>query len=118
MTRGRNWRRYIEYKKVIKRLKNDSLKNYWRYTDSNDIPISNYMWIDLIGSQRAYLFKNITTSVSYTRNKDKWGHKSRKTYNYTSDPNTRVKDKKRFKKELNELGLKHLPTEYRPKLEG
>jgi hypothetical protein len=116
MTRGRAWRRHIENKKVIKRLTNRRYY-YWRYTDNNSILINNPTWVDAIGSRLCYLYKNITTTIDDTKNKTKWGHRKKMNFDYTSDPNTRVGDKKRFKKELNELGFKHLPTEYKRELE-
>lgn len=75
------------------------------------------MWHDFIGLQCAYFFKNSTTSWYDTRDKVKWGKKGRGSYDWSHDSNTRHKDKIRYKKELNELGLKHLPTNIEHKLE-
>lgn len=90
---------------------------WYRFVDVCDIPIKNPKWHDFIGMQCAYFFKNNTTNRYETRDKVKWGKKGKKSYNWSYDINTRHKDKQRFKKELNELGFKHLPTKIEHELE-
>jgi len=118
MVRNRAWRRHMEDKKVTNRLKrlcDGSV--WWRFEDACNIKISLPKWFDFIGTQRSYFFKNSSTSRWDTRHKVKWGKKGKMSYDWSSDPRTRPKDKKRYKKELNELGLKHIPTKLGKKLE-
>ena len=118
MGRDRAWRRHMEDKKVIKRLKRMCDGSvWWRFEDACNIKISGPSWYDFIGTQTSYFFKNSTTRVWDTRHKVKWGKKGKKSYDWSSDPWTRPKDKKRYKKELDELGLKHIPTQLGFKLE-
>jgi hypothetical protein len=109
--RDRGWRRYKEDVKVIRRLKNWRCSYWYRFKDVNDIRIYRCGWIDLIGDNTAHDAKSISTNRWSTRDKTKWGKKSKRSRYYdNSDPWTRHKDKLRFKKELDRIGLKHLPT--------
>ena len=109
--RTRSYRRFIEEVKVIKRLKR--IRYRW-YSDVNDMWIDNSIWVDYISSKEHYKFKTMTTDSWDTRYKSKWGLKSkikkRKRYYDASHPDTRHKDKQRFKKELDYEGYKHLPS--------
>lgn len=101
--RGRCWRRYKQDVKVIKRLK--ALVRYYTVMDANQNKISDYKWTDFIGTETHFLYKSCTTSDS--RYKDKWGRKGRGYYD--NDGMTRIKDKKLFKKMLEQdYGIKHL----------
>lgn len=110
--RGRAWRRYVEDRKVIKRLRRAHRFGYrWWFIDANEKKITNPKWFDSIGTSGAHDYKTFVTTLADTNYKTSWGKKGKRNYDYSCDPNTRVRDKKRFKKELNELGFKHLPTE-------
>ena len=114
MKRGRAYRRYKEDIKVIKRLKNISGYSWYRYTDVNNIEISQPYWFDHIGDKDNFNYKTLTTTKWDTRNKIKWGLKGKKSNYYdSSDPWTRIKDKKTFLKLLKEEGYNHLPNGYR-----
>jgi len=118
MGRDRSWRRHIENKKVIKRLKQMLNKSrWWRFEDACNIKIQEPKWHDLVVTKTAYFYKCSTTSRYDTRCKTKWGKKGKKNYDWSFDQNTRPKDRKRYKKELDELGLKHIPTQFGWKLE-
>lgn len=117
--RNREWRRYMEYKKVKKRLQCISITSFvnWSVIDVNHNNIEDPLWHDYIGTKVAYLYKNITTDYYATKTKIKWG-KTRNAYRYSYfDKNNRLNDKRVFKKELNELGLKHFPAKLGPKLD-
>jgi len=78
---------------------------YWyRFTDVNNIRIEKPLWIDAMGLQHIYILKKTRTRKWDTRLKTKWGKKGKKNYDYSSDPNTRVKDKNRFRREIMEYG--------------
>lgn len=116
--RGRAYRRYIEDVKVIKRLKRISNKTWYRFVDVNDILFSQPLWMDHIGCKSQFNFKTFTTDKLDTRYKSKWGKgKGRKNYEYSSDNWTRVKDKRNYYKELDALGYKHIPSQFRPELD-
>lgn len=109
--RDRAWRRHIEDTKVIKRTKRLADKCYWwSFEDVNQVRVKNPIWIDFIGTKASYFFKNSTTDKYDTRYKIKWGKKGKKHYDWSCNYWTRPKDKNRYKKELNEFGLKHIPT--------
>lgn len=91
--------------------------HWYRFEDVCGINIGNPLWCDYIGLQCAYFFKNGTTNKYDTRDKVKWGKSGKKSYDWSSDPNTRHKDKQRYKKELSELGFKHIPTNIQYQLE-
>ena len=50
------------------------------------------------------IYKSIRTTRWSSRCKVKWGKKGKKNFDWSSDPNTRPKDRQRFKKELLENG--------------
>ncbi len=109
--RDRAWRRHMEDKKVIKRTKRNTDKWFWwRHEDANKMIIRSPIWTDFIGTPSFYFFKNSTTDKYTSRDKLKWGKKGKKHYDWTNNYWTRPKDKKRYKKELNEIGFKHFPT--------
>ena len=115
--KGRAYRRYMEDVKVIKRLKGISRSRWYRHTDVNDINISNPIWFDHIGGKDNFKYKTYTTDRWDTRYKSKWGKgKGSHRYYYSSDDWTRVKDKRRFYKQLDALGYKHTPSQFRPEL--
>lgn len=108
MIKDRAWRRYIEYTKVIKRLKN--IRRGYYFHDINRIRIEIPIWSDYIGTDVAFSFKTMTTDRWQTRYKSKWGKVKNNKWGDYSDHFTRVKDKDRFRKQLDELGYKHLPN--------
>ena len=108
--RNRGWRRYRQDIKVIQRLKNLQCHHWRHFKDVNGIIIHNSIWIDLIGDSNAHDAKTLSTNSFRTRDKTKWGKKNGRQYFDTSSPWTRHKDKQRFEKELDRIGLKHLPT--------
>jgi len=118
----RSIRRYSEEKIVIKRLKVSIYSySFYRFRDINDIPMDNPYWFDKIGTSDAFFFKTNFTTHFATKGKNKWGKKgkfkSRIRWSDFYGVDTRVNDKRLFKRNLEKNGLKHFPTEYRSKLE-
>lgn len=111
--RGRQWRRYQEEIKVIRRLKDYRIKFYY-YSN-----IGVNRWIYLIDQPVAHKFKTKSERSYGIMIRGRWGKKPKK-YRSSSDPFTRHKDKLFFKKELDRIGFKHLPTytRYESELEG
>lgn len=108
VNRDRAWRRYIEEHKVIYRLKNIANKNhFYRWCDINKDIYNNPRWINYVGTTWHYTSKTITTSIYDSEYKMKWGKKGKRNYYYSSEYDSRVKDKVRFLKLLIELGYKH-----------
>jgi hypothetical protein len=112
--RGRDWRRYQEKLKVTKRLKYISNHNYYyRYTDVNGNQLQYFKWIDFIGSDKHFMYKNYTTKNS--KWKEKYGKKGAGYRRWPSDSKigNRETNKIRFKKMLEEdYGIKHLNISY------
>jgi len=108
--KGRAYRRYMEEVKVISRLKGKEGRRY-RIKDADDVWVENYRWIDMIGTHDEWVSKTLTTTRSDTSYKLKWGLKGKKRkYADSSNPWTRVKDKERYKRDLEHEGYKHLPS--------
>jgi hypothetical protein len=110
--RTRCWRRYQEELKVKQRLQmRRRVYSYWRFTDVNNNNLPNLMWIDLIGSQFHFLFKNNTCSTS--RYNYKYGSKGKKRYRDYSSKKTRIWQKKYYKSMLKkDYGITHLNFKY------
>ena len=114
---NRAYRRHMEDVKVIRRLK-IKIRELWYISDCNGMNFKNGRWMDLIGTDTAWDSMTMSTDNWASRNKTKWGSKSkRRKYWDSSDPWTRVKDKERFKKEMDYEGYKHLPTRPRREFE-
>lgn len=78
---------------------------YWyKFTDVNEIRIEKPLWIDSIGLKHICILRDTRTRKWDTVHKKKWGKKGKRNFDYSSDPNTRVKDKVRFLRELREYG--------------
>jgi hypothetical protein len=102
--RDRGWRRFKLECYHLRRMKRWSGLYWYRWTDVNLISIQKPIWIDSIGLRNVNIAKKTRTTKWDTRHKMKWGKKGKKNYDYSSDPNTRVKDKVRFQRELREYG--------------
>lgn len=109
--RNRAWRRHIEEKKVITRLKRQVKSNYfWSYTiDVNKNYFSKILIIDFLEKQTYFQSKTISTTKYDSRNKSKyspnrmykgmWGRPG-------NTPDTREWNKRFLLKTLKENGLK------------
>jgi len=104
--RDRGWRRSKAESYHLKRMKRWSSFYWYRFNDVNHIRIQKPLWVDSIGLQNIYILKKTRTRYWDTRTKKKWGKKGKRNYDYSYDPNTRVKDKVRFLKELREYGYR------------
>jgi hypothetical protein len=102
--RDRMWRRYKQECYHLRRMKRWSGLYWYRFTDINGISLMKPLWIDGVGLQNINLLKKTRTRKWDTIHKKKWGKKGKRNYDYSSDPNTRIKDKVRFQRELREYG--------------
>lgn len=95
--RNRAWRRHIEDKKVIKRIKSIASRRYSSYSPYNPI--------DYVGTKLAHLYKNNTTSKSDSKYKAKYSpNKSEDFYNLCFRK-TRLFNKNELQRELKENGI-------------
>jgi hypothetical protein len=107
MSRGRAWRRYKSDCHFLRILKRQVFNRYFRFRFASGdfaLKIFDPIWTDKIGSSDIMIYKSIRTTKWQSRCKVKWGKKGRKNFDWSFDPNTRPKDKQRFKKELIEHG--------------
>lgn len=113
MIRDRAWRRHMEEKKLIRRLKKFCRKNSWYYglEDVNGIRHKNPRITDYIGTKDYSLSKTLSTSswdsrykVKYSPNRSPDYYRDEKPYNQSCG--LREKDKVLFLKILRENGLK------------
>lgn len=105
MLRDKSYRITVENRKVIARLKRMPNISYYRYYDTNNIIISkNPIWVDFIGTKEAFKYKTLTTDLSSSKGKNKWGRRNKRKsyYNYYKQTNCRISDKKYFKKLIKE----------------
>lgn len=109
MIRDRAWRRYMEERIVIKRMKRACYVHYWRgYKDINDIKNRKYTLTTWIGDQIHFRAKTHTTTKWDSRHKVKYSPNKNKNYYRDEGKNsqTRESTKKLFLKILIENGLK------------
>lgn len=109
--RTRDWRRHKEKIKIISRLKMWDRPWYYRYRDANGNNIESYIWIDQIGTKDHFMYKTYTTKTKY---KEKYGKKGSGYRRWASDSKigNRQTNKIRFKKMLQDYGIKHLNISY------
>lgn len=108
--RTRDWRRYKEKIKVIKRLKNAN--RYSLIINANKDRVYNYLWIDQISTYNHFMYKTYTTDRIDSKYKGKYGKSGRNRY-YSSDGSYRCKDKREFRKMLEvDYGIKHFNISY------
>ena len=103
--RTRAWRRHMEYKIVIRRVKRMTRCSYWAFEDANGIKHTNPIMVHYVGTSNCYLFKNITTSHYDTRDKTKYSPNKGRTYWRSKGINTREYDKLECIKILKEYEL-------------
>ena len=109
--RDRSWRRYVEEQKVLKRIKFISQLYHYKIFNANGQYIENYKWMDYIGTDTHFMYKTYTCKSS--KYKEKWGKKGRRTLWPSEGYKCRIKDKRRFKKMLEQdYGIKHLNISY------
>ena len=108
--RDRSWRRFIQDKKVKRRLKCKSSNHSWRFLSPNGMVIYYPIWTDFIGTSYEHLFR--TQSHSYSRYNHNRKYSSNSSLYYRDmKPNrdslgTRESDRREFLKILKENGLK------------
>ena len=103
--RDRAYRRYIEEKKVIRRLSN--IRGYWyRFTDANGLYTVAPSLADFIGTENSFRYKTHTTT--------KWDSKYKEKYSPNKTTGWRNKGQQRTREEnrqilidiLREYGIK------------
>lgn len=105
--RDRAWRRDIEEKTVIKRLRRSGRRNTsytWYFTDVNGLRVRRPKLKDYINTKTCNMFKTYTTDKYDTRFKSKYS--PNKNINYYRFGKTREKSKLEFLSILKENGLK------------
>ena len=100
--RDRAYRRYMEEKKVIKRLSN--IRGYWyRFTDANGLYTVAPTLADFIGTENSFRYKTHTTT--------KWDSKYKEKYSSNKTTGWRSKGQLRTREE-NKLLLFNILKEY------
>lgn len=112
MSRNRAWRRHMEERVVIKRLRRKCHREYWwKFDDVNKVGKHHPKIIDFLNTQDYFRAKTITTSKWDTRYKTKYSPNSINSYyrdskNHKDSVGLREKDKRNFYKLLRENGIK------------
>ena len=110
--RDRAWRRYVEERIVIRRLKRLSTSNsWWVHIDANGVHRENPKLKDFIGLEESFMFKTYTTDEADTRYKAKYSPNKgdyywRSTKKSNGSTGKRESDKVNFFKLLKEYGIK------------
>jgi hypothetical protein len=108
--RGRAWRRHIEEKVVIKRLRRQtSGQKYWSWIiDANRNYYKKTIVIDYLQSVEYYIAKTMTTKPWDSKHKVKYSPNKNKPYYRDGSKkfSTREMDKNLFVKILKENGIK------------
>ncbi len=104
--RKRQYRRYMQEVKLIKRLNRASLNWWGRFTTINDNRIAKPNITDYIGLSHYKLYKTTTTTRWDSSNKSKYSPNRFNCWRSDHDRNTRESDKKEFLNILREYGLK------------
>ena len=100
--RDRAYRRYMEERKVIKRL--DNIRGYWyRFTDANGLYTVAPTLADFIGTENSFRYKTHTTT--------KWDSKYKEKYSPNKTTGWRNKGQLRTREE-NKLLLFNILKEY------
>ena len=104
--RDRVYRRYIEEKKVLKRLGN--IRGKWfRFIDANGLYSSRPITEDFIGTKRNFFYKTNTTTKWDSRYKEKYSLNKTNGWRYNKGSlKTREENKLLFIKILREYGIK------------
>jgi hypothetical protein len=104
--RDRSWRRYVEERIVIKRIRRYTFFVFWTgLKDVNGIRHQHPKFTDIIGTNNNFRFKTHTTTKLDTRYKSKYSSNKGDSY-WRSKSNTRENDRKIFLNILKENGLK------------
>ena len=100
--RNRAYRRYMEERKVIKRLRN--IRGYWfRFTDANGLYTTAPSLADFVGTENSFRYKTHTTT--------KWDSKYKEKYSPNKSHGWRSKGMLRTREE-NKLLLFNILKEY------
>ena len=100
--RDRAYRRYIEERKVIRRITN--IRGYWyRFNDANGLYITKPSLKDFIGTENSFRYKTHTTT--------KWDSKYKEKYSPNKCRGWRSKGRQRTREE-NKLLLFNILKEY------
>ena len=109
--RDRAYRRHMEEIKVLKRLRKTDNWFYYKFEDINGLEYSKPMLKDYIGTYLNFQYKTLTTNINDSKCKKKYSPNKSFAYQRNSNKKgTRERNKIEFKKELQQLGLKHFNT--------
>lgn len=109
MCRDRAWRRYVEQRIVIRRLKTlSSISCWWRgWSDLNGINYQNPRWVNYLGTKDHFQSKTLTTPKWTTKRKIKYSpNKSKEYWRDNKKLDTREYRSREFFKILRENGIK------------
>lgn len=113
MIRDRAWRRHMEERHLIRRLRKLCEKSRWYYgfEDINGIIHNSRKILDYIGTKDYYLSKTLSTTVSISKYKVKYSPNRSRDYYRDEKPRgqsygLREKDKVILLKIIKENGLK------------
>jgi hypothetical protein len=108
--RGRAWRRHIEERVVISRLKYNmlGLSNWWYFEDVNKSYYRKALIVDFLEKSEYFSYKTHTTKRYDSKSKVKYSPNKNKNYWRDEGKNgqTRESDRRIFLKILKENGLK------------
>ena len=111
--RTRDWRRFKEDQKVIKRLKNRVSQSNWGTINANDQHMRQYRWMSMIGTSTHFMYKGYTCKSVDSKWNEKWGQKGKGKFPSDRHQNCRINDKRLFKKMLqDDYGIKHFNISY------
>jgi hypothetical protein len=78
--RGRAWRRYIEERVIVSRLKRHTLYKYWYSEDANKNYFKKILIVDFLEKQNYFHSKTITTPMWDSKSKVKYSPNRNKPY--------------------------------------
>ena len=103
--RDRAYRRYIEEKKVIRRLSN--IRGYWyRFTDANGLYTVAPSLADFIGTENSFRYKTHTTTKWDSKYKEKYSPNKTTGWRNEGQLRTREENKLLLSNILKEYGIK------------
>jgi hypothetical protein len=102
--RDRAWRRWVEEKTVIRRLR--KIRPRYYHIDANGFRKYNSDIIHFIGTDIQFLYKTLTTTKFDSRNKSKYSTRSNKSTWGRNKSKTKEYQKLLFSKILKEYGIK------------
>ena len=107
--RDRAWRRYVEERIVIRRIRTTiRIRSYWRYLDVNEYRHNPVLLKDYIGTKDAHRFKTHVTIKQDTKYKVKYSPNKNQNYGREEGKNSQTREgsRREFNRILKEYGIK------------